>query len=99
HILNIHPSPTRRSSDLAKVKVGAKKDGTLVGWTSESWGTGGPDAQGGAPSIPYVVRIPDRRVRHTTVLTNIGPARAWREPGRCRSEEHTSELQSRGHLV
>jgi len=69
-----------RPSMYAKVKVGAKKDGTLVGWTSESWGTGGPDAQGGAPSIPYVVRIPDRRVRHTTVLTNIGPARAWRAP-------------------
>ncbi len=69
-----------RPSMYAKVKVGAKKDGTLVGWQSESWGTGGPDAQGGAPSLPYVVRIPDRRVRHTTVLTNIGPARAWRAP-------------------
>jgi xanthine dehydrogenase YagR molybdenum-binding subunit len=69
-----------RPSMYAKVKVGAKKDGTLTGWTSESWGTGGPDAQGGAPSIPYVVRIPDRRVRHTAVLTNIGPARAWRAP-------------------
>lgn len=69
-----------RPSMYAKVKVGAKKDGTLIGWASESWGTGGPDAQGGAPSIPYVVRIPDRRVRHTTVLTNIGPARAWRAP-------------------
>jgi xanthine dehydrogenase YagR molybdenum-binding subunit len=69
-----------RPSMYAKVKVGAKKDGTLMGWASESWGTGGPDAQGGAPSIPYVVRIPDRRVRHTTVLTNIGPARAWRAP-------------------
>ena len=69
-----------RPSMYAKVKVGAKKDGTLVGWTSESWGTEGPDPRGGAPSIPYVVRIPDRRVRHTTVLTNIGPARAWRAP-------------------
>src|SRR6266576_1885890 len=69
-----------RPSMYAKVKVGAKKDGTLVGWASESWGTGGPDAQGGAPNLPYVVRIPDRRVRHTAVLTNIGPARAWRAP-------------------
>ena len=69
-----------RPSMYAKVKVGAKKDGTLTGWTSESWGTGGPDAQGGAPNIPYVVRIPDRRARHTAVLTNIGPARAWRAP-------------------
>ena len=69
-----------RPSMYARVKVGAKKDGTLTGWTSESWGTGGPDAQGGAPNIPYVVHIPDRRARHTAVLTNIGPARAWRAP-------------------
>jgi len=69
-----------RPSMYARVKVGAKKDGTLTGWTSESWGTGGPDAQGGAPNIPYVVRIPDRRAQHTAVLTNIGPARAWRAP-------------------
>ena len=69
-----------RPSMYAKVKVGAKKDGTLVGWRSESWGTGGPDAPGGGPSFPYVVRIPDRRARHTAVLTNIGPARAWRAP-------------------
>ncbi len=69
-----------RPSMYAKVRVGAKNDGTLVGWASESWGTGGPDAQGGAPNLPYVMRIPDRRVRHTAVLTNIGPARAWRAP-------------------
>ena len=69
-----------RPSMYAKVRVGGKKDGTLVGWASESWGTGGPDAQGGAPNLPYVIRIPDRRVRHTAVLTNIGPARAWRAP-------------------
>jgi len=69
-----------RPSMYAKVRVGAKNDGTLTGWSSESWGTGGPDAQGGAPNLPYVMRIPDRRVRHTAVLTNIGPARAWRAP-------------------
>src|SRR5207245_10081482 len=34
----------------------------------------------GGPSLPYVVGMPDRRVRHTTVLINIGPARAWRAP-------------------
>jgi len=69
-----------RPSMYAKVRLGAKRDGTLVGWSSESWGTSGPDASGGAPNLPYVVRIPDRRVRHTAVLTNIGPARPWRAP-------------------
>lgn len=68
-----------RPSAFAKVKVGAKKDGTLVAWESESWGTGGPGG-GGAPPMPYVVNIPNQRKQHVAVLTNIGPARAWRAP-------------------
>ena len=69
-----------RPSIYAKVRVGAKKDGTLTAWASESWGTTGPASQGGPPNLPYVVRVPDRRTRHTAVLTNIGPSRAWRAP-------------------
>jgi xanthine dehydrogenase YagR molybdenum-binding subunit len=68
-----------RPSIYAKVKAGAKKDGTLVAWDSESWGTAGPQA-GGNPPIPYVMRAPNRRTKHTAVLTNTGPARAWRAP-------------------
>ncbi|HKM90306.1 MAG TPA: xanthine dehydrogenase family protein molybdopterin-binding subunit [Candidatus Acidoferrales bacterium] len=68
-----------RPSIYAKVKLGAKKDGTLVAWDSESWGTSGPQG-GGNPPIPYVLRAPNRRTKHTAVLTNIGPARAWRAP-------------------
>jgi len=68
-----------RPSAFAKVRVGAKKDGTLTAWQSESWGTGGPGG-GGAPPMPYVVNIPNQRKQHTAVATNIGPARAWRAP-------------------
>lgn len=68
-----------RPSAFAKVKVGAKKDGTLIAWQSDSWGTGGPGG-GGAPPMPYVVNIPNQRKQHTAVATNIGPARAWRAP-------------------
>jgi xanthine dehydrogenase YagR molybdenum-binding subunit len=68
-----------RPSAFAKVKVGAKKDGTLTAWQSESWGTGGPGG-GGAPPMPYVVNIPNQRKQHTAIATNIGPARAWRAP-------------------
>ena len=68
-----------RPSAFAKVRVAAKKDGTLTGWESESWGTGGPGG-GGAPPMPYVVSIPNQRKQHVAVLTNIGPARAWRAP-------------------
>ncbi len=68
-----------RPSIHAKVRVGAKKDGTITAWASESWGTGGPNA-GSSPKLPYVFRIPNQRTRHTAILTNIGPARAWRAP-------------------
>jgi xanthine dehydrogenase YagR molybdenum-binding subunit len=60
------------------VKIGAK-DGTIVAWESESWGTGGPGG-GGSPPLPYVFNIPNQHKQHTSVATNIGPARAWRAP-------------------
>jgi xanthine dehydrogenase YagR molybdenum-binding subunit len=69
-----------RPSLYAKVKVGAKSDGTLTAWQSESWGTSGP-ASGGNANLPYILQtqLPYRR-KHTAVHTNIGPARAWRAP-------------------
>ncbi|MBI4538054.1 MAG: xanthine dehydrogenase family protein molybdopterin-binding subunit [Gemmatimonadetes bacterium] len=68
-----------RPSIHARVRAGAKRDGTLVAWESESWGTGGMGVAG-QPNLPYVVQVPNRRSRHTRVMTNIGPARAWRAP-------------------
>jgi xanthine dehydrogenase YagR molybdenum-binding subunit len=68
-----------RPSAFARVKVGAKKDGTLVAWQSQSWGTGGPGG-GGMPPIPYCFSIPNQRKEHTAIRNNIGPARAWRAP-------------------
>jgi xanthine dehydrogenase YagR molybdenum-binding subunit len=68
-----------RPSAYARVKIGAKKDGTLVAWQSQSWGTGGPGG-GGMPPIPYVFNIPNQQKEHTAIRNNIGPARAWRAP-------------------
>jgi len=68
-----------RPSTFANVSVAATKDGTLTGWKSQSWGTGGVGGAG-VPPLPYVVRIPNQAKRHTAVSTNIGPARAWRAP-------------------
>src|SRR5271167_27225 len=68
-----------RPSAYARVKIGAKKDGTLVAWQSQSWGTGGPGG-GGMPPIPYVFNIPNQRKEYTAIRNNIGPARAWRAP-------------------
>src|SRR5207302_920578 len=66
-----------RPSAYARVKVGAKKDGTIVAWQSESWGTGGPGG-GGMPPIPYVFTIPNQRKQHTAIRNNIGPPWAGR---------------------
>ncbi len=68
-----------RPSAYARVKVGARKDGTILAWQSESWGTGGPGG-GGMPPIPYVFSVPNQRKEHTAIRNNIGPARAWRAP-------------------
>ena len=67
-----------RPSTFARVKVGAKKDGTITAWESTSWGTGGMTG-GGAPPMPYVWKIPNK-TNHTAVIANIGAARAWRAP-------------------
>ena len=68
-----------RPSAFALVKLGLKKDGTVTSWDSESWGTGGPGG-GGMPPLPYVFNVPNQRKQHTSIRTNIGPARAWRAP-------------------
>jgi len=68
-----------RPSAYARVKLGASKDGTLVAWQSQSWGTGGPGG-GGMPPIPYCFNVPNQRKEHTAIRNNIGPARAWRAP-------------------
>lgn len=68
-----------RPSAYARVKVGAKKDGAITAWQSESWGSGGVGG-GGSPPLPYVFNIPNRRTQHTGIANNIGSARAWRAP-------------------
>ena len=68
-----------RPSTFAKVKIGAKKDGTVTAWESTSWGTGGLGGAG-MPPFPYVWEIPNKRMNHTVVSTNTGAQRAWRAP-------------------
>jgi xanthine dehydrogenase YagR molybdenum-binding subunit len=68
-----------RPSLHGRVKLGAKSDGTLVAWESETYGTGGPTAEG-TGHLPYIFAVPNARVNHTAVMTNMGPIRAWRAP-------------------
>jgi len=71
-----------RPSGFGKIKVAAKKDGTITAWQSQTWSTGGLGGGGfGAELFPYVYRqVPNRRINHTAVSTNCGSARAWRAP-------------------
>lgn len=69
-----------RPSHFAKIRVGAKKDGTITAWQSQSWSSGGFGGGGMAP-IPYVfTKIPNIRLNHTAVSLNAGAQRAWRAP-------------------
>ena len=69
-----------RPSGFANIKVAAKPDGSLVAWQSQSWASGGIGG-GGMPPIPYVfTEIPNKRMNHSAVALNGGPARAWRAP-------------------
>lgn len=68
-----------RPSAFARVKVAARRDGTITAWQSDSWGTGGVGG-GGMPPIPYVFDVPNQRKQHTAIVNNIGSARAWRAP-------------------
>src|SRR5438105_11190907 len=68
-----------RPSAYARVRVGAKKDGTLLAWESYAWGSGGPGAPGSL-AIPYVWKVPNQQKQYVGIVNNIGPARAWRAP-------------------
>ncbi len=68
-----------RPSIFSRVKVGAKKDGTITAWQSDTWGTGGQGGFGTLP-LPYVWVIPNQLKKQMTVATNTGPSRAWRAP-------------------
>lgn len=71
-----------RPSAFAKVKVGAKKDGTIIAWESEAWGTGGVGNFNFAQNLPYVFgpQIQNKKSVHSVIPTNTGPQRAWRAP-------------------
>src|SRR6266699_702171 len=50
-----------RPSAYAKIKIGAKKDGTITSWQSDSWASGGFGG-GNTPPLPYVYTgIPNQR--------------------------------------
>jgi xanthine dehydrogenase YagR molybdenum-binding subunit len=69
-----------RPSAYGKIKIAGKKDGTITGWQSDTWASGGFPG-GGSPPLPYVYsNIANQRRNHTSVSTNIAGPQAWRAP-------------------
>jgi xanthine dehydrogenase YagR molybdenum-binding subunit len=69
-----------RPSIFARVKIGAKKDGTITAWESQAWGTGGMGNLNFVGNLPYVLKVENRKEVFTVIGANIGPQRAWRAP-------------------
>lgn len=69
-----------RPSAFSKVKVGASETGDITAIEFDVWGTSGMG--GGIPQdLPYVFnKIPNIRRTAKRILTNRGPAAAWRAP-------------------
>ncbi len=78
-----------RPSSFQKIKLGAAADGTLHAFEIESYGTAGIGAGsstaggGGGANFPapYIYRVPNTRVKQSTVAVDAGAARAFRAPG------------------
>ena len=69
-----------RPSSWQKIKIGAKKDGTLTAFEMESFGTGGIGGGAGVPQ-PYIYQFPNWKVKHQDVFINAGAAEPMRAPG------------------
>jgi xanthine dehydrogenase YagR molybdenum-binding subunit len=70
-----------RPSAYAKVKIAADKDGKIVAYACDSWGTPGVGNSATVGPLPYVYPIPSNSVKHTMVRLNTAVLRAMRAPG------------------
>jgi len=77
-----HVSVGNRPSSLQRVKLGAKRDGTVTTLQVESFGTGGVAAGAGVGFCHTAMySIPNVAVEHYDVFTDAGPCAAFRAPG------------------
>jgi xanthine dehydrogenase YagR molybdenum-binding subunit len=68
-----------RPSAYGTIKIGSDSKGNLTAWQATTWSTGG--MTGGAEfPLPYILKIPNQKNQHTSILNNIGSARSMRAP-------------------
>lgn len=71
-----------RPSAYGKVRLGAKKDGTITAIDCESWGTSGFMTGNTVGPMPYVYNhLPNIRNKHQVIRINMAKQRAMRAPG------------------
>lgn len=72
-----------RPNSVQKLKVGAKKDGTLTAMYHYSHGAAGAYPTGAGCSWPFrtVYKCPNLKTEEYSVVINAGPARPMRAPG------------------
>ncbi|APW59377.1 xanthine dehydrogenase family protein molybdopterin-binding subunit [Paludisphaera borealis] len=75
-----HLAAGNRPSAAGTIKLGATKDGKLVGLIADTHGTGGSRGGSNFP-LPYVYDVPASSRVHSEVFVNGGGARAMRAPG------------------
>src|SRR5699024_12853944 len=85
--LHLHSFPTRRSSDLEFTLP--LPDGAAIGWESPLWSGGTGQAEG-----DDLLRVGQYEKK-----VSLSSWTHWKHLEKIRSEEHTSELQSRFDLV
>jgi xanthine dehydrogenase YagR molybdenum-binding subunit len=77
-----HVSVGNRPSSIQRLKLGAKRDGTVTALQVESYGTGGVAAGAGVGfAHTAMYPIPNLAVEHYDVFTDAGPCAAFRAPG------------------
>jgi xanthine dehydrogenase YagR molybdenum-binding subunit len=73
-------STGNRPSSIQKIKVGAKRDGTLTAFQIDSYGTAGIGDGAGVPQ-PYIYHFPNIKIVHNDIHINAGAAEPMRAPG------------------
>jgi xanthine dehydrogenase YagR molybdenum-binding subunit len=77
-----HVSVGNRPASLQRLKIGAKRDGSLTAIELHSFGTGGVAAGAGVGMCHHsMYPCPNVSIEHYDVFTNAGPCAAFRGPG------------------
>jgi xanthine dehydrogenase YagR molybdenum-binding subunit len=75
-----HTTGGNRPSSVQKIKAGVRKDGKVVAYHVQAFGTGGVTAGGSGVANPVIYDVGEKYKLETRVFTNGGPAAAMRSP-------------------